>query len=67
MVQQFLQTPNRSATFYPHGYGVGSQGAVAMEGEASYHRFLCLGDVLVKDEVTDAIIYWHLSYDVYWL
>ena len=30
-----------------------------MEGEAGDHGFFCLGDVLVKDKVTDAVIYWH--------
>ena len=38
-----------------------------MEGEAGYHGFLCFWDFLVKDEVTDAVIYRHLSYGVYWL
>ena len=30
-----------------------------MKGEAGNHGFFCLGDVLVKDKVTDAVIYWH--------
>ena len=57
----------RLSAFYPHGYGVGFQGAVAMEGEAGYHRFFCLGDFLVEDKVTNAVIDWHLTYGVYWL
>ena len=38
-----------------------------MEGDAGYHGFLCLGDFLVEDEVTDAVIDWHFVYGVYWL
>ena len=38
-----------------------------MESETRNHRYPCLGDFLVEDKVTDAVIDWHLTYGVYWL